>query len=306
IFIPKTTIYFIAESGNDLSDGQVVKFRGFKIGRVKNISMNDQGKVEVKLNINNNYMKWIKADSRAKLVKEGFIGDSVIEISPGSPNKREMSDGDRIGFEREAGLGELAANIQAEITPVIADVKKIIEYLDNPQGDFKAILANISQFSEKLIATSNNLDNLLSEIQTSVNNIAVNVDTLSGAIKQEMNQVAGSVDELSASVKTGVIPEIDSVLKNMNVTVSGIDATVNSLRQDLEEVLSRVDVALENVRQTTEDLKRVSSGMPAVLDQSEDLMGKTEQIMDSVQNIWLFRPKSNNPDNKTLKMDSYE
>ncbi|MBW2053964.1 MAG: hypothetical protein JRI85_17290 [Deltaproteobacteria bacterium] len=121
-----------------------------------------------------------------------------------------------------------------------------------------------------------------------------------------MPKVAGSVDELSVSVKTGVLPEIDSVLKNVNGTIAGIDNTVNSFRQNLEGILKRVDISLENVRQTTEDLKKASSGMPEILDQSDELMGKTGQIIDSVQGIWLFRPKPENPDSKTLKMDSYE
>ncbi|MBW2053963.1 MAG: MCE family protein, partial [Deltaproteobacteria bacterium] len=169
IFTPKASIFFTTESGNDLRNGQIVKFRGFKIGKIKKIWMNDLGKVEVKLTINENYMKWIKIDSHAKLAKEGFIGDSFIEITPGTPGSREVRGGGVIGFQREAGLGELAANIQSEITPVIEDVKKIIRYIDDPDGDFKTILANVSQFSNRLIVTTENLDKLLSEVQESVN-----------------------------------------------------------------------------------------------------------------------------------------
>ena len=306
IFTPKTTIYFTAQSGRDLRNGQIVKFRGFKIGKVKDVTMNDQGMVEVKLAINDHYMKWIKTDSRAKLVKEGFIGDSIIEITPGSPGKREMEDQDRIGFEREAGLGELAANIKDEITPVIGDIKDILAYINNPQGNFKTILANLTRLSERLIATSENIDSLLSDIQRNVNNVALNVDTLSEFVKKELNQVTSSVDALSASARTDIIPDLNKTLNNVNGTVSNINEMIGSFRQDLEEVLARVDLALENVRQTTEDLKRTSSGMPALLDQSEELAGKAREIMDSVQDIWLFHPKPDNPYGKTLKMDSYE
>jgi len=306
LFTPKTRIYFITESGTDLSDGQIVKFRGFKIGKVKKVSMNNQGKVEVKLAINNHYMKWIRIDSRARLVKEGFIGDSIIEITPGSPAKRGVEEGGRIAFERERGLSELAEQIRDQVTPVIEDIKKIIKDLDNPQGDFRTILANIHKFSNNLVATSEHLDAVLLNIQDSVNEVTANVGDLSGTIKKELVKVTANVDELSASVETNVIPEIESVLKNMDRAVSSVDQTASVFRQDLENVLKAMDNVLKNVKETIEDLKKASASVPGLVDKGEDLMGESQKIMESVQDIWLFRPKAANPDDKILKMDSYE
>ena len=47
LFTSKSILYLIADSGTNIIEGQPVKFKGFKIGKVAKVSLNDLGKVEV-------------------------------------------------------------------------------------------------------------------------------------------------------------------------------------------------------------------------------------------------------------------
>src|SRR5208283_2460249 len=120
----KTSIYFIADSGYDINEGQAVKLSGFKIGKVRNITLEENAKVKVELSINRRYMKWVKIDSSAKLYREGVIGDSIIVIKAGSENSKEAVGSVMLPFTREKGIGEIAGELKDEITPALKDLKE--------------------------------------------------------------------------------------------------------------------------------------------------------------------------------------
>jgi len=46
-FTAKSPIYFVADSGQDLSVGMPVKFSGFKIGKLNTLTLDEQGHVQV-------------------------------------------------------------------------------------------------------------------------------------------------------------------------------------------------------------------------------------------------------------------
>ena len=74
IFAAKARLYTIADSGKGLYEGMEVKLSGFSIGKVRKMYLDDITRIKLEMNINRNYLKWIKIDSKAILVKEGLIG----------------------------------------------------------------------------------------------------------------------------------------------------------------------------------------------------------------------------------------
>ncbi len=48
-----------------------VKLRGFNIGKVEKLELTDDARVKVTLSILRSHMKWVKSDSKARLLKEG-------------------------------------------------------------------------------------------------------------------------------------------------------------------------------------------------------------------------------------------
>jgi len=277
IFTPKSTVYFTTESGTDLIEGMLVKYRGFKIGKVKKVTMNDLGKVEVELSINDHHMKWIRIDSKAKLLKEGFIGDSIIDITPGSSEKPQVEDEGVILFERAASLAEMGEAVWEEVKPVLEDVKKIIEYIENPQGDIKTTLGNVNKLSEGLLTTRENVDTLLT------------------GVHKDVDRITDKVTDLG-----------DNVQSNVDKVVTNVDKTITDVNKDVQGILKNVDEATDNVKQTTADIKKASPKVPEIVDQGKAVMDDTQEIMDSVQDIWLLRPKPVPPEKKMIKVDSYE
>ncbi|MGR3177302.1 MAG: MlaD family protein [Candidatus Anammoxibacter sp.] len=111
IFTAKQTLYFFSDSGKDIKSGQTITLSGFKIGKVKNVLLEDITKVKVELSIYSSYMKWIKADAKAVLTKELPIGEGIIEIIPGSKDREEIGENGIIAFEKVPWFAAMTSNL---------------------------------------------------------------------------------------------------------------------------------------------------------------------------------------------------
>ena len=277
IFIPKTKIFFIAGSGQGINESMAVKLSGFKIGRVEKLSLDDIARVKVDLFINTKYMRWIKTDSKAKLTKEGLIGESIIEITPGSMNASIIPEKGMITFEREKGVGEIAEELKNEIKPVMTEIKEIIHYINDPQGDVKQTLQNINKLSSDLSATREHADTLLKDTNKNITSAVKGVDSLLGSTKE---------------------------------TISTVDNMIKKIDKEIPPMLEKVNTGLENIQKTTEELKKTAeqsaSNIPPLLEKGNMLIEDTQEVVNSVKQIWPIRLFIETHEEKTLKMDSYE
>jgi phospholipid/cholesterol/gamma-HCH transport system substrate-binding protein len=168
LFTPRTHVYFISQSGADIKKGMAVKLSGFRIGRVESLELTPDAEVKVTLSINSAYMKWVRADSTARITKESLLGDTIIAIPPGSEDKPVLRDRERIAFEREADFGEVVDKLYAQVTPLIADIRGLTRYLDNPEGDVKQALHKLNLAMSDLNASLQKLDRIMQAAERDV------------------------------------------------------------------------------------------------------------------------------------------
>lgn len=168
LFTPKSHLHFITESGADIKKGMAVKLSGFNIGKVESLALTEDANVRVTLTINNQYMKWVRRDSRARLAKEGLIGDAFIAIPPGSENEATLRDGDAIAFERDEGIGQVVDKLYGQVAPLIQDIRRITQYLDDPNGDVKQSLHRLNTAMTALNTSLTRVDRILAAAEKDV------------------------------------------------------------------------------------------------------------------------------------------
>jgi len=143
LFVPKTMVFFLTDSGRDIAEGMAVKLSGFNIGKVRKLALTEQATVKVTLEINDAYMKWVRRDSKARLLKEGVIGDNIIEIAPGSDKSPRLAKDGELAFERERGMGALIDDLYGEIRPLIHDLRSAVRSADVLLSDLPATRARL-------------------------------------------------------------------------------------------------------------------------------------------------------------------
>ncbi len=330
IFTPKAALYFLDDSGRDLGPGLAVVTRGFKIGKVSSVRLNDKGKVEVRLAVNKPYMKWVKADSTARLSKENLIGDSQIEISPGTLAAPTMKEGSPIPFVRDQELSEVAKTVMEEVKPVLLEIKRTIGYIGDPQGDFKQTMANVNKLTASLLGTRENIDRMAGEIGGKVSSLTDQVETITRAVRDDIlpgvrnlvsrsdqtiadagrttkaleSFVVSDLRGLVDSMEKDVLAKVEPLLGKTDQAVDGATRTIRTMENELPGLLEKMNAILKDVAVMTETLKSLSGEAPGIVRQSEELLRDTSELMKKTKSMWPFRD-SRVPREEAPAVDTY-
>jgi len=263
LFTKKYELMLTVEKGTGFTRGMPVKLSGFRIGRVKSISLNEEARVDIVLLIDQKYQKWIRKDSTVKLVKEGLVGDSILEVAVGrSPDP--LKDKERISFVKTKALDEMADEIAEKVKPVLGDVEEIITYLNDPNGDIKQSMKHFNQLAQNLEQTRKRADSLL-----------VHAD--------------GQVSAVSGKLTT--------VLDGAADTVQRANSSFSTMEQKLPGIMASAEQSLKNLEKVSGDLKRAEETLlpkiPPLLRKSEDVLsetgtvlGETGTVLRAVKGVW--------------------
>ena len=269
VFTQTIPIHFFAESAQEITKGMAVKVIGFKIGKVDQLVIEPDNRIKVRIMVNDDYARLIPSDSVAKVTKEGLIGASVIEIQPGQDKTRVVAADDVLRFERDSGLGEIAKKLTDQVMPILHDVKQITASINDPEGDVKLAVHNISEATVALRASSQELQKLL----------------------HQGNQ---KVEVLSSQV-SGVLEKTDQNMALVKKNLGTLDSTLPGL-------LQKVDGTLENLRRVSqESVEKV----PGLLHDGRAAAGDARDIVSGAKKAWPIRTLLDQPEPGPAPVDSY-
>lgn len=286
-FVVTYKLHFTVDRGTGFSKGMPVKLSGFRIGRVTSIALNDQAMVDIALEVDKKYSTWIRSDSIVKLVKEGLVGDNIVEISVGSRENPELKDNAPIIYIKTKALDEVVDEIAEKVKPVLVEVRDIIGYINDPEGDLKKTIRNLEALSSKLEGTRLQADHLLVTADNSIGQISSKATTVLEATYQKVESI-----------------DLAPTLTRVNQTLENVD-------KKLPLLLDKADTTLTEVSRISKGTRILSEAafpkIPGLLSQAEDVMLSTDRLINSMQNTWLLR--SNVPttgDKLFIRGDSHE
>jgi len=276
LLVTRTPIYIFTDSALGITKGIPVKVFGLTVGTVDDIEIvpgtpGSKGQVRVRLNIGSEYLQHITKDSRAKLMREGVVGQALIEIVPGDQSVRPVARNEVITFERGKTLGELSEDLNRALSPVLAQVKEAIGDMQNPQG----------------------------RLQKSVDRVTTLLDEL-----PDSNRKLQSV--LVTAEKT--LARADTVLANTDRAVAGLalkaDSTLASLDRIVADVSTAAPSILRNLDTASQGLARASERMPLMIDSGNSLVRDANQVVTGAKGAWPVRNWVEPPATTTLGIDS--
>lgn len=286
-FTKKFSLYFIADRGTGFSKGMPVKLSGFRIGRVTSVSLNNLAMVDVFVEIDSQYRTWIRSDSRVRLIKEGLVGDTIVDISVGSPEKPQVKDKDSLDFIETKSLDQMADELVQKVKPVLTEMRDIIHYINDPESDLKKTIRNAEQLTRRLEETRQNSDRLLVTAAGNVDRVATRANILLDSTRTKIEGI------------------------DVNPTLTRINSTLDQVNGRLPALLEKTDSSLENVRRISLETRLLSEKafpkIPGVISQAEDVMLSTDRLINSLQNTWLLRAPAVSADRQDLiPGDSHE
>lgn len=266
IFAKTIHIYFTHDTAFGLSLNMPVKLAGFRIGKVSNLILDETGLVKVELEIKKRYLKWIRQDSTVTIKKEGYIGESIIEITFGSLDKPMLQNNSAITFKKTKGLEDIAKELVEDLKPVAVDVKNFVQYITDPKGDVTKILKNTANLTAELRTTNDKLQTVL-------------------------NDTRRSLKELEASLKnihttTDSFPEMS---KTVNRSLKEVEKLSNTLNEKIPSILDETKQSLEKVNKIALDISKQSPRVGTMIDKAENIADNVDDITEAVKKNWFIK-----------------
>jgi len=275
-FVRNTSVYFFAPNAQGLSKGMAVKFIGFKVGSVQEITMQTNATVKVKLLLDNDYVRLIGQDAKARLIKEALVGESVVEIIPGEQQMQQVAQNGVLEFERGQDAGSLAESMAGQIQPILTDVRQITSAINNPRGDVQQILKNLNQVTGDLRETLGYVDQTVVRF---------------GDLAQNGNQ------------------KLDGVYVKVDRAMDRVNSSLESLDKAIPKLVGKADMTLETVNAATADIRRMtadsSEQIPVLVRNTNALVQDGQETLRGVQKSWLFNEFFPKAEEEGLPADGY-
>lgn len=179
LFERQYTLVSHFEDISGLRLGAPVQLAGINVGTVENILFDDQivkKNVKVIMKISTRFKDRIHEDSVASIVTQGLLGDRMVSVTVGSPEKKVLEGGDELmavsptgftelmtkGDELVNNVNKVAKNVNALLEEVKEGKGALHELIYNPKGgqmvddaglvasNLKEVTHNASQISGKI------------------------------------------------------------------------------------------------------------------------------------------------------------
>ncbi|MBH48635.1 MAG: hypothetical protein CME71_10745 [Halobacteriovorax sp.] len=185
LFSIKATLSTTVSNAQSVREGAAVHFKGIKIGSVSAIDILSVDKIKISLQVEDNYLKWIKEDSHIAFRTQGVLGDKYLEIlggnedSPSVKTNHVLTSNENSQFDQFINKGE---DILVVATRVLQKIDAIMGPVDNSRmGSILDNLETASIRANKLFSSvepkklSSTLDGI-NKASTSLGNVMSRIE----------------------------------------------------------------------------------------------------------------------------------
>jgi ABC-type transporter Mla subunit MlaD len=242
---------------------------------VSDLDISDRG-VRVELSLISDYTPRIPKTSRARLVREGYVGAATIQLVPGGEPGRALQpvvDGDEIEYVPARGVAELVEEFKTQLTPVINDLRRILVDLNQPNSDFRRSMAGASAVLQQLPDTNREARRML----------------------QDTDNMVRQADSTFASlgrVSGGLEREVPLLTGKLAGTLDNIAETSTQIR--------------DAARKNGDALHEILVQMPGLVREGGELVRDGQDVVGAARNSWLLRDNIEVKSMHSLPVDSFE
>jgi phospholipid/cholesterol/gamma-HCH transport system substrate-binding protein len=245
-----------------------VTISGIQVGVVDKIWLDDgHARIDIKMNPE------IPLYEDAAIAKRqtSLIGESVITLSPGTvdpadPKKNQIPDGGQIKYVL---VEPTLQSLQAQLEPILQDVKKVTESLANTVGSQEG-QAEIAKILQNLAEATEQLNAAVAENRQGIRDTINNINVITGQARPEIAAILDNVRTVTEDVKT----------MTAKPDAAGQDGKPGEIRSAIERI-NRASASLESTLQHADNIA-------AHVDKGEGTLGrlvKDETLINEVETV---------------------
>ena len=276
-------------SASGLSVGMAVKLRGFEIGKVERITLNDKNQVDVTFTIYNTYIDKVVENSIIELSSSPLGGG--LSFYPGKDSKEIIPEFSFI-HSNHTSEGKRLLNSQMVDKPAGSDpLSEILGNVDPILNDVDSLLISMTNILSTLdVAMLGDPGNPLGGMLLNLEDTTAAVNTVLpvvGEIMRDINKITGSLSVLMKELEnpTGIVPKVLDSSGTLNTLFNDDNVIFDQIVTILEDVHSN----LSNMADMTGDLKGITPELNAILDEATGAIREGEKVLEGLSNNPILR-----------------
>lgn len=276
VFEATQRLTLLSDNAEGVSLGMDLSFSGFPIGRVQRISLGDDGRARIEVEVPRKDAKWLRTSSIFTL-ERGIVGGSRIRAFTGNLQDPPLPD----GAERQV----LRGDTQEEIPRMVAMLRGVLENV------------------EQMTASGGSLQTSLGNVRTLTERISGSHGALGAVLGNENDakKVVAAIDRANALLASlgGVSRRIDTVVGKADARVFGEGgvmegtqravAQANAILDELRESLKRVDRILADAQSVSGNAKAATNDLAALRAEVDASLRKVTGLIDEINRKWPFQ-----------------
>ncbi len=279
-------------SATGLRAGMSITLRGFKIGELKTIELNEENLVDVTFFIYEEYINRVVENSVIELQANPLGLGAQIVFYPGLEKGNNLDEGaviystDRIEARQLIKEGKVDKDNSGDmIVKIINDADEMILSLNS---------ALITLDETLLGYNPGPIGNILMDIESLVPELTSSMESINLNTLPKVNHSLADVNEITGSFATlaSGLESIEDILTQVLDPESSIALVLNDDRQLFNEVfgiLDEIHKSMIQVRELTEYFNGMSPEITALVEGTGSAIEEAEKVLQGIKNNPLLR-----------------
>jgi phospholipid/cholesterol/gamma-HCH transport system substrate-binding protein len=291
LFKRKLTYQTRFAAADGLKDGDEVRLAGKLVGKIEKVEFGaipaskDDKPVLVTMTVDANEVQdRIRTDSRAVLAQQGFLGDHVVDISPGTRDAEVVPNGGEISSADQASLSQVfsgASDILVQFNIVGKQLQEVMDNINQGKGTVGKLLHDDELYTN-LNRTVVEFQQLGAKVNKGEGTIGklINDPKLFDDLRASIADIQGIVSDARTGKGTlGKLINDDQLYRQANDIVTKLNSTAEKFDRIIADVdagrgtigkLIKSEKLHEDVQATVASLRSISDR----LDRGEGSAGK--------------------------------
>ena len=270
-----------------------VQINGIDVGKIeeiKHVHTPDGTLVaRVKLRVLNDYALYENASVRK--VAESLLGDFRLDMLPGTPDKRQLKEGDLIAnVTSRSDLDEIQAQLKQVATNVNEVTDNFKKVLAGPEGEgsMRAILSRVERSMEAIEKATTTLGATLERNDQTIDRVLKNIGIFSdglaraGGPEGDLTQITDNLARLSSRLNKVAASVQDMVSGEGEGWEEG--ASLKRSIENLNESLAHVNAIARKIDEGQGTLGKVVNE-PGIADKVEQALDDTGEILGGLSRL---------------------
>ena len=266
-------------AGEGLKEGDEVRLAGKRIGKIDSVDFApnipteaNQKNIIITMKVDAAEVgERIRTDSQAVLAQQGFLGDRIVDITPGTTKGSKLANGATIESADQAGLAQVfqgASDVLVQFNSLGKQLQELMDNINKGQGTVGRMLHDDTLFV--------NLNRTILDAQGLIKRVGQGEGTIARLINDpklygDLSNATGDVQAILADLKAGK-GSIGKLLKD------------EQLYQQATEAVAKANKAIDKVDKIAADIES-GRGTVGKLIKDDKLHGDLQAAVTSLRNI---------------------